>query len=349
MSKFLKLDWLGFTFKASHDLERSPFQQFLLAFPEIDEKELVIPNFRNCYNNVVLFRDIIISFNSFDETMSETEVSRRWEMGVNVQVPSHCLDMFALMLDIDFSSEFAFLDIVKALRLRNCKFSRIDVCFDDYEKKFKADYYIKKRADNLIATPCRTVTMISGGEFGSTIYFGSLKKRNKLLRIYDKFAESNGEFDCVRYEFEYHSDMAEALISKLFEFEGKLPFFEMLSAVCRIVDSNSSQADLSNRKTDYDWINSLNGDLTLSSPSIRISPNHIEKQSSLNYYIEVQAVSSLAGYVKCFGREALFQLIKDAIHHGKISPRYMSFYNKLKYCQDINDCSNPLLDDNPFI
>lgn len=353
-SKFCKLDWLGFTFKADmvnfvpDQPNCTPFRQFLMMFPEFDERLFVLPEFRTCYTNTMLYCDIVVSFNSFDGDMDHATVSRLWEMGVNVQVPSHCLDMFCQMFDIDFNSEYAFRDLVKLLQERHCKFSRIDVCYDDYDKLFKVDYYILKRANNLIATPCRAVTMISGGEFGSTIYFGSLKKRNKLLRIYDKWAESGGEIDAVRYEFEYHAEMAQALVDKLFEFDGKLPFFEMLIAVCRVVDSSASYR-LSQRRTDEEWNNALNGDLTLSCVPVKISPRHIDKLSSLNYYIETQAASSIAGYVKCFGREALWKLVSDAIRHGRISPRYQSYANKLKYCEELNDCSNVLLDDNPFL
>lgn len=349
-SKFLKLDWIGFTYKPDHvSDECTPFTQFLMMFPEFDERLLTVPSFRTCYTNTLVYCDIVLSYNIFDENVDAITRTRLWEMGVNVQVPSHCLDMFFEMFGLDYKSEYAFRDIIKLLIKRKCKFSRIDVCYDDYDKIFKADYYIKKRADGLIATPCRTVTMVSGGDFGSTIYFGSLKKRNKLLRIYDKFAESGGEIDAVRYEFEYHNEMAQALVDKLFEFDGKLPFFEMLISVCRIVDSKSVIKQLSARKTDNDWNSALNGDLTLSCVPVKISPRHIDKLHSLNYYIEVQAASSIAGYVKCFGTESLWRLIRDAIAQGRISPRYQSYANKLKYCQELHDCTNPLLDDNPFL
>lgn len=349
MNKFLKLDWLGFTFKADNfSSDCTPWTQFKMMFPEFNEELFTLPDFKTCYTNSFYYCDIIISYNAFDPDMDSITRARLWDMGVNVQVPSHCLDMFCDMLGIDFQSEYAFRDLVLLLQKRHCKFSRIDVCYDDFDKLFKVDYYIKKRADNLIATPCRTVTMISGGEFGSTIYFGSLKKRNKLLRIYDKWAESGGEIESVRYEFEYHGDMAKALVDKLFEFDGKLPFYEMLIGVCRVVDASLSYR-LSQRRTDEDWNNALNGDLTLSCVPVKISPRHIEKLSSLTYYIETQAAASIAGYVKCFGRDALWKLVSDAIRAGRISPRYMSYANKLKYCQELNDCSNSLLDDNPFL
>ena len=353
MNAYLKLDWLGFTFKPNKDTpDVSPIQQFLNWFPEIDSSLFVCPNFGSHYNTTQLFCDIVISYNTILPDSTPSEVSAYWNMGVNVQVASHCLEFFAKLLDIDFQSEYFMRDLIFLLQKRHCTPSRIDICYDDYEKHFDAKYYILKDAMDLIATPCRNTHHVkdnreSSCNGGSTIYFGSLTRRKKLLRIYDKFAQSDGEIDSVRYEFEYHSDACKDLVQKIIMYEGKLPFLEMLLSVCRVVDSNSNIKDLSDRETDQEWIEALKGDLTLSCP-IKISSSHINKSESLTYYLTNQAMPSIAGFTKVFGVEKLFELISQAIHSGRINPKYMSYFNKLKYCEDLYTQKNSCFDDNPF-
>ena len=114
--KFLKLDWIGFTYKADHVSDDcTPLTQFLMMFPEFDERLFTIPDFRTCYTNTMLYCDIVVSYNSFDSYTDDFTRKRLWDMGVNVQVPSHCLDMFLQMLGIDYQSEYSFRDLCKCL------------------------------------------------------------------------------------------------------------------------------------------------------------------------------------------------------------------------------------------
>lgn len=349
---FLVLDWLGFTFKPNPAITYvSPIQQFLNWFPEIDSSLFVVSNFGTHYNTTQLFCDIVIAYNTYDENSTPSELDSYWNMGVNVQVASHCLEFFCKLLEIDYHSEYALRDLIQLLQKRHCIFSRIDLCYDDYNKHFDAQYYITKSANHCIASPCRKITSIqdnsSSGE-GSTIYFGSLTRRKKLLRIYDKFAQSGGEIDAVRYEFEYHSDACKNLVTVILAHEGKLPFLDMLLSVCRVVDSESKIQDLSDRETDQEWIAALKEDLTLYCP-IRISSVHISTSASLNHYLLSQAMPSIAGAIKCFGVVWLFEEAKKAMRSGRISPKYMSYFNKMKYCEELFPVDNTFCDDNPFL
>ena len=352
MNGFLVLDWLGFTFKPNKELtDVSPIQQFLNWFPEIDSSMFVVPNFGTHYNTTQLYCDVVIAYNTIMPDSTPAEVDAYWNMGVNVQVASHCLEFFFKTLDIDFHSEYAIRDMIFLLQKRNCVFSRIDICYDDYKKRFDAAYYILKASQKLIASPCHKITMCldnSSIGAGSTIYFGSLTRRKKLLRIYDKFAQSGGEIDAVRYEFEFHAEACRDLVKKLIMFEGKLPFLDMLLSVCRVVDSQSKIKDLSDRDTDLEWIEALKEDLTLSCP-IKISSTPIDQSSSLTHYLIHQAMPSITGFVKCFGAEKLFEEVAKAMRSGRISPKYMSYFNKLKRCEDLFPVDNTFCDDNPFI
>ena len=355
MENYLKLDWLGFTFKPDIKLAGTPIEQFLSMFPEIDSSEFVVPTFGSHYNHTVWFNDIVIAYNEIGEDCTPTEFDAYYRMGVNVQVASHCLSFFCNLFGIDFRSEYSVRDLLKLIQDRKCIFSRIDVCYDDFEKHYNTKYYIDKYFNRCIASPCHTVTcFVSNCEVdkGSTLYFGSLKRRKKLLRIYDKYAESNGEVDSVRYEFEFHSDCCKDLVNKIFEFDGKLPFLDMLLSVCRVVDSNSKIHDLSDRETDAEWLSALKCNLTLCSP-LKIRASRLTDHDNPDDYVLCQVMPSIAGYIKKNGIVSLFEVAKKFMRAGRISPKYQNYFNKLKHCDDLFPVDNTFVDDdpddNPFI
>ena len=53
----LKLDWLGFTFKADISIDKTPLNQFLETFPEFKQEYFVIPEFRlsRRYSNCLMY------------------------------------------------------------------------------------------------------------------------------------------------------------------------------------------------------------------------------------------------------------------------------------------------------
>lgn len=343
----LDLDWLGFTFKPDNENPLTPLEQFWEKFPEFDKSLLSDVAFRTLYTNTYNYCGMFISFNSLTPDLDNDQLSRYWRMGVNVQVPSSLLGFFFDLLGIDKTCTNAFAQLLLELNYRSCKPSRIDLCYDDYTKTFDVSYYRLKNALGLIQTPY-IVTDMGRPSNGLTMYFGSLKKRSKLLRIYDKWLQSNGVVDSVRYEFEFHNDdachIAELIIN---DYADGVPFIELLLGFVRVKDASSvaNCARIQDAKMDSDWINALNDNLTLSS-IIKVPSSNPLFHQELNHYIEHQALSSIAGFYKCYGRTALLELIKDAIKRNFISPRYQAYYNKLKSCGELWD-DDPYYD-NPF-
>lgn len=336
---FLNLDWLGFTFKGEPYADCTLLEQFYNRFPEFDPAEFVHAPFHTSYNTAFLFFDIVIAYNDLHKKeYTESEISHLFAMGVNVQVPSHCLSFLCEMFGIDCESPSAPYDLFALISSRGCSFSRIDLCFDDYKKDITTKFYIDAWSKGCIQSPyIRSITCMGSDQTGYTMYFGSLKNRRKLLRIYDKFLESKDKEnfkDCVRYEFELHSDDAQSLADFVLDhFCEGIPFSDFLYKWVRVKDFDSVQRNsiLQHAKDDSAWIQALSLNLTLKYP-IRIVKNS-NPVGELTRFVEHMAIPSLAGYVTCFGEKALFKLIEDAARHGKIKDSYVNFARKLKYCE----------------
>lgn len=333
--KCLNLDWLGFTFKCNVT-DKLPLEQFWDMFPEFDKSLLTGVSFRTLYTDTLNYCGIYISYNTFGEDLTETQCERYWKMGVNIQIPSSMLSFFFDLLGVDYKATNSFPMLLTELYKRNCKPSRIDLCYDDFTKTYDVAYYDLKKALGLIQTPY-TITTTGKRSKGLTIYFGSLKKRSKLLRIYDKDLQSNGLVDSVRYEFEFHNDDACGIADLILnEYQEGIPFVDMLLSFVKVKDANSvaNCARIQDAKLDEDWISTLKDNLTLLCP-IRIPKSNPLELQELNYYVEVQALSSIAGYYACYGSRALLALIRDAINSGRISARYQAHLNKLKACNEL--------------
>ena len=113
------------------------------------------------------------------------------KMGVNVSIPSHSLSLFASLFDIDINEVGACARLLSLLKFRGCTFSRIDFCYDDFEKVYTAFDYSKWWYNDQISTRFRNCdSKGTCGKVGCTFYLGD--RRHRMLRIYDKFYESNG-------------------------------------------------------------------------------------------------------------------------------------------------------------
>lgn len=259
----LKLDWLSFTFMPDREVDttkchrpmpsknvlkarqelRSELQAmsdidlFFDTFPEFDaiKDEFCILTGYSHYENVMGFMGISdtcrISYNS--ESYSSVD------MGVNVSIPSHGLEWFFDLMEIDKDSPTAVSDLFKELKCRNCHCSRIDLAFDDYSETFRPKNYISWFYMGNLRTKFRKIqTAGSLHETGHTFYLGDRKK--KMLRVYDKDVESDGEIDAVRYEFELHQHHARDMFEFLIE-NKTVDFIEFIQTYFVVIDLDSAK------------------------------------------------------------------------------------------------------------
>lgn len=350
--RFCSLDWLGFTYHPlSMDVGNSDsiLKSFLNEFPEFNFDDFVEADWLSRkklhYTKVFLFNEIIVGYNPLDPELSPSKNEAFFRQGVNVQVSSSNLCMLANLLNIDTNASNYVAALLSELDRRSCSFSRIDICWDDYNRVFTPDYYSKAYFGGYMVTP------FTGTGIGKTgFYLGSLKARKKLLRIYDKFVESKGEVNSIRYEFEYHTDDAQALGQAIIhEFPDGIPFSDLLYRWLKIKDA--SVVDNYNRPYDAPdddiWFKAIILNLTLSYPLIFPKYEKGISEESITYWVKSKAYPSIAGYIKCFGWNRFREEMRELIKNDKISARYQTFYTKLKACNEL--FADDSIIDNPFI
>ena len=111
---------------------------------------------------------------------------------------------------------FCYLRYAYALE---CK--RIDIALDDHDRIASLDDVRAASVDGNYAYVHRSKIIQEGprkGVKGETIYFGS-PKSDKLLRIYDKTVESNGEIDAIRWEAQYRDEKANMIFYRWLDFQ----------------------------------------------------------------------------------------------------------------------------------
>lgn len=348
------LDWLSFTFKpVSVDDQVSMSQGvplidlFFKYFPELEyqKENFVIIHGRNYAHGMCLDDDITIRFDDDD-----------FVKGVNVEIPSHGLRHFFQLLS---SSEElpSVRDIFKILSDRYCKPSRIDICFDDYTKRFSPSYfyrmyknyidfnffkengyYKKVRSDGkeikcrkcpsgiALITKMRTGRMqhSSDGK-GETFYIGDRRKR--MLRIYDKEYESEGEINAIRYEFELHSDYAFRIFRHIIESEDSevVVFGDYFNSVFDLRYINENNFNVPDWEKVEDWIQFLKS--TLLQRNINVPKYPLSQEIlKIENYIEVNNYSSFYYMIARHGLKSVLRAVKE---HG-ISPRYKALLNKVE-------------------
>lgn len=114
---------------------------------------------------------------------------------------------------------------VNALRLRgfglwcqaslpHIRVSRIDLAIDDYDRTINPQDIADALASGNYAGFRRADTVKNHGtKWGGWTYYLGRRDSDKVVRVYDKFAESKGMIDSIRFELEAHDEYA----AKIFE------------------------------------------------------------------------------------------------------------------------------------
>jgi DNA relaxase NicK len=96
--------------------------------------------------------------------------------------------------------------------------SRVDIAIDDYSKGLKlSDLEDACKNGNYSGfKECKTTVNYGKKHNGWTVNLGA-RSGEKFVRIYDKFAESKGEINCIRYEVEYSGERSNLLFPLLID------------------------------------------------------------------------------------------------------------------------------------
>lgn len=334
--EYLKLDWLSFTYKPMDFENCDPFIEFKKIF-RINDDELTEGFYRSPYSNVVSLKGIWICYNNYDPLkfshLNERQRNRLIAMGVHVSIPSSVLGYWFNRCGLDSYSDSALVDMVKFLKARNCKISRLDLCYDDFDKTYSVEYYRQKWVDDCLESPyINSVSCVGSTTKGLTMYFGSLKKRDKVLRIYDKDKESNGEIKSIRYEFELHGEGADMVANQLLVNSDLVRFSDFLYKWVKVKDFLSVRNcfRIQDAKIDSDWfawVLALNEDLTLK--SVKLSRPHPIDDNGLISKLSHSTLRQCAGFIKCFGFNEFETLVNDCLVNDDITDKYKFLYQRL--------------------
>jgi hypothetical protein len=106
-------------------------------------------------------------------------------------------------------------DVSRAFLALGCYATRFDWAIDDYDRKLNISTLHQSCRDGSMSG-ARNYTYMSsarvgGTDVGESLYLGSASS-DKLVRVYDKNAESKGEINSIRYEVQWRDELAQAAL-----------------------------------------------------------------------------------------------------------------------------------------
>lgn len=113
--------------------------------------------------------------------------------------------------------------IMKGYKMYNPNIPRIDFAIDVFNSGIKPEHYATLHTNGECSNKRSKGLFIKAtNDVGSTFYLGSLKKRKKLLRIYDKGAEQGINKDWLRIELQLSNGLGTPYYNEYIENEWDL-------------------------------------------------------------------------------------------------------------------------------
>lgn len=217
------VDYLSFTWKSGKDIfQKSPasglrqLKQFWQVFPELEawkdsEGVVSVQQFRNYYTHQIVLdpsTEFVILYSEFNA-----------DQAVMVNVPGSAMYQIAQLLgdgcvpgrDKIPSYQVDAWPVFKKLVERGAKVTRVDISWDDYSKKFQPRELMQYWISGQISTPARYAKCVASRQQGFDTFYLGKRGSDRMLRVYDKSGESDGEIDAIRWEFEYRRERAQAI------------------------------------------------------------------------------------------------------------------------------------------
>lgn len=135
------------------------------------------------------------------------------EMGIHISCSADGLPVLCQALGFNITGDDVeqvdLKSLFRLLRSKHCSPSRIDLTYDDYEKRFTPFDLHECRMNKVsLISSTRKCNIIF--DKGVTFYLGD-RTSERYLRVYDKFIESKGVIDAVRWELELKGKFAKLI------------------------------------------------------------------------------------------------------------------------------------------
>lgn len=198
------------------------------------------------------------------------------------------------------------------------KASRIDLACDDFDRLTNMER-IREAQGNRDYVGVRTHSFAGGGglsELDATTYYFGSKKSDTLLRIYDKFIESRGRVNCIRWELQLRREKAAeacrqwlSIQSGAFEDMGRF-ISGCVSGAVDFIDRSRGHKDLSRCERLYWWevLRSHLGQARKILP-----PKTIPLMAAKLAWVCRSVMPSLAAIKKYLGDAEFWQFCEDGI------------------------------------
>lgn len=240
------LDWLSFTFKVLD--KNGKFKpdfgldcQALLEAYGLGDMEFrtldllrlfkrVFVELNDLIENAVQFKGQLHGYGEvwvLDEGLMLMYNLSRPDMGIHVSASS--TGLATLLPALGFSDDVHQVDLTglfRFLRGRYCEPSRIDLTYDDHNKRMMPmDVFNARHERCALVSSTRAFNVVFNG--GVTFYLGK-RSSERMLRVYDKAVESKGQNDSVRWELEFKGKFCKYLFNYIADHPDEVTFGALL-------------------------------------------------------------------------------------------------------------------------
>lgn len=317
----IRLDWLEFTYGANSK-DSNLFESFLADFPYIDsilESRCVESNCdkgayflehaRNGYKNALILTDGCSVMWSYGSP----------RMGVHVTIPSHGLSAMLPLLCCGLTSV---CDCICYLLDNSCKITRLDVCFDDKDRRFLPYRFNDWMRNEQIRTRCRRWAYMESVS-GATFTIGS-RESGRFVRIYDKDGEQKAAEKTfgIRYEVELRANYAHALAKELTS-DCSYTFGDLLSTIFTVVEPfDIKQKDVSAARSHAavlaDWAEFLDSCLFKRLKSALAAPKRPDPTfEQMVAFVDRSISKAVSVFSETFGLDKTLELIASLLCGNK--------------------------------
>ena len=192
----------------------------------------------------------------------------------------------------------------------NGHFTRLDLAGDDYSKKVKVRGVVIAITRGQLVSHCHNAKRQNSlrGKPQDGIYIGSPRSR-RILRVYDKNMESEGDIDAIRWELQLRDEAADRAAELILN--SNLPD-AYLAVLVGLADFRIVSNDNSSRRPRTPWFKKLVGEAQKATLAL---PKPVKTIEGMERWLRKQVAPSLAAVVTARGGD--LGVVEGLLQYGK--------------------------------